>query len=187
MGRSRDPVGLVLPATMMAATDLVLIAASIAPACAPSTARAPCAAIDLQCTGRNQPSRISCAIPRASLRSFLTGIARKASRTWRVSNSSTGSPAARIAAYSHCDSGPASRPIRSSSQPSPRNQAISASGSLGTFDEFARRQRARGPHQCRRDCIQQRPLPSQPLHPLERRGTTGFDQIGPTDKKCSSG
>jgi hypothetical protein len=28
----------------------------------------------LQCTGRNQPSRISCAMPRASLRSVFTGI-----------------------------------------------------------------------------------------------------------------
>ena len=49
-----------------------------------NNARISCAAIDLQCTGRNQPSRISCAIPRASLRSLLTGIALKASRTCRV-------------------------------------------------------------------------------------------------------
>ena len=39
-----------------------------------NNARISCAAIDLQCTGRNQPSRISCTIPRASLRSLLTGI-----------------------------------------------------------------------------------------------------------------
>ncbi len=32
-----------------------------------SSARVSCAVFDLQCTGRNQPSRISCAIPRASL------------------------------------------------------------------------------------------------------------------------
>lgn len=31
-----------------------------------STARTSCAASDLQCTSRNQPSRINCAIPRAS-------------------------------------------------------------------------------------------------------------------------
>ena len=43
--------------------------------------RVSCAAIDLQCTGRNQPSRISWAIPRASLRSDFTGIALNASRT----------------------------------------------------------------------------------------------------------
>src|SRR5215212_11265866 len=58
--------------------------------------------------GRNQPSRISCAIPRASLRSDFTGIALKASRTCRVSKSSTAKPASRRAAYSHCDKGPAS-------------------------------------------------------------------------------
>ncbi len=46
----------------------------------------------LQCTGRNQPSRISCAIPCASLRSVFTGIALKASRTCRVSKSSTANP-----------------------------------------------------------------------------------------------
>ena len=77
-----------------------------------SSARVSCAGSDLQCTGRNQPSRISCAMPRASLRSVFTGIALKASRTCRVSSSSTASPASRIPAYSHCDSGPASRPIR---------------------------------------------------------------------------
>ena len=97
------------------------------------TARISCASIDLQCTGRNQPSRISCAIPRASLRSDFTGIALKASRTCRVSRSSTAKPASRRAAYSHCDKGPASSPIRSSSGPCDRNQAISASGSLATF------------------------------------------------------
>ena len=63
------------------------------PACGRvSTARVSCASIDLQCTGRNQPSRISWAIPRASLRSVFTGIALKASRTCRVSSSSTARP-----------------------------------------------------------------------------------------------
>ena len=65
-----------------------------APACAPSAPRgSPAPSIDLQCTGRNQPSRISCAIPRASLRSDFTGIALNASRTCRVSRSSTARPA----------------------------------------------------------------------------------------------
>jgi hypothetical protein len=82
---------------------------------------------------RNQPSRISCAIPRASLRSDFTGIALNASCTCRVSNSSTARPASRIAAYNHCDSGPASRPIRARLDPSDLNHAISASGSLATF------------------------------------------------------
>jgi len=57
-----------------------------------------CASADLQCTGRNHPSRISCAIPRASLRSVFTGIADNAAFTCRVSNSSTASPASRSAA-----------------------------------------------------------------------------------------
>src|SRR5215469_17382711 len=65
--------------------------------------------------GRNQPSRISWAMPRASLRSVLTGIALNAFRTCRVSSNSTANPASRIAAYSHCDSGPAS--AQSSSSP----------------------------------------------------------------------
>jgi len=57
------------------------------------SARVSCAAIDLQCTGRNQPSRISWAIPRASLRSVFTCIVLSALRTCRVSSSSTASPA----------------------------------------------------------------------------------------------
>jgi hypothetical protein len=88
---------------------------------------------DLQCTGRNQPSRISCAIPRASLRSDFTGMASNALRTCRVSSSSTASPAAFIAANSHCDNGPASSPIRSRPKPSEPNQASNASGSLATL------------------------------------------------------
>src|SRR5450631_4166664 len=47
---------------------------------------------------RNQPSRISCAILRASLRSVFTGIALKASLTCRVSRSSTARPACFMAA-----------------------------------------------------------------------------------------
>jgi hypothetical protein len=39
-----------------------------------NSARTSCAGNDLQCTGRNQPSRISWAMLRASLRSVLTGI-----------------------------------------------------------------------------------------------------------------
>jgi hypothetical protein len=58
-----------------------------------------------ECTGRNQPSRISCASPRASLRSVFTGIADSAAFTCRVSRSSTGSLLSRNAPYSHCDSG----------------------------------------------------------------------------------
>jgi len=63
-----------------------------------NSARTSWAAIDLQCTGLNQPSRINWAIPRASFRSDFTAIALKASRTCRVSKSSTASPACRIVA-----------------------------------------------------------------------------------------
>jgi hypothetical protein len=60
-------------------------------------------------------------------------MALKASRTCRVSKSSTASPDAFIAANSHCDSGPASSPIRSTPKPIEPNQAINASGSLATL------------------------------------------------------
>jgi hypothetical protein len=53
------------------------------------------------------------------LRSVLTGIALKASRTCRVSSNSTGSPASCMPADSHCDSGPASSPIRPTVNPKP--------------------------------------------------------------------
>src|SRR3954467_15264113 len=39
-------------------------------------------------------------------------------------------------AKSHCDKGPASRPIRAIGVPCAANQAISASGSLATFASF---------------------------------------------------
>jgi hypothetical protein len=43
--------------------------------------RTSCVGSDLQCTGRNQPSRSSWVIPRASFLSVLTGMALKAPRT----------------------------------------------------------------------------------------------------------
>src|ERR1044071_1094288 len=57
----------------------------------------------------------------------------KAARTCRVSSSSTAKPAFCIPAYSHCESGPASSPIRVSVSPKWLNQSISASGSLATL------------------------------------------------------
>jgi hypothetical protein len=66
---------------------------SIAPIYARLTRRTSCAGTDLQCTGLNQPNRISWAMPRKSLRSVLTGIALKASRTCRVSSNLTKRPA----------------------------------------------------------------------------------------------
>ncbi len=80
--------------------------------------------------------RISWAMPRASLRSVFTGMALKASRTWRVSISSTASPADFRPAKSHCDKGPASRPMRAGNIGCEANQAIRASGSLATFASF---------------------------------------------------
>src|SRR5829696_2274284 len=75
-------------------------------------------------------------MPRASVRSVLTGMALNAARTWRVSSSSTAKPAAFIPAKSHCDKGPASRPILAIGVPCAANQAISASGSLATLACF---------------------------------------------------
>src|SRR3954471_24628900 len=75
-------------------------------------------------------------MPRESLRSVLTGMALKAARTWRVSSSSTGKPAAFISAKSHCDNGLASTPVRAIGGPCAANQAISASGSLATLASF---------------------------------------------------
>jgi hypothetical protein len=98
-----------------------------------SSARTSCAGSDLQCTLRNQPSRISWAMPQASFRSVFTGIALKASRTWRVSSNSSASPALARAANSHCDNGPASSPIRLSGTPRASNQAVKGAGSLASF------------------------------------------------------
>ena len=60
-------------------------------------------------------------------------IADSAAFTWRVSSSTTSSPAFVRPACSHCDSGPASSPIRVTTQPSWSKNRISASGSLRTL------------------------------------------------------
>src|SRR3954451_2620854 len=73
-----------------------------------------------------------CAIPRASLRSVLFGIAPRAPLARRVSIHTAGSPAAARPSYSQALSEHASRPIRSSASPRPRKKASSASGSLAT-------------------------------------------------------
>src|SRR3954470_11594066 len=100
---------------------------------ATSRARTSWAGIDLQWTGRNQPMRSSWAMPRASLRSVLTIIAESAAFTGLVSSSTASNPALTRAAWSHCDKGPASRPMRTSGRLSPLRNVISASGSLATF------------------------------------------------------
>src|SRR4051794_4630457 len=63
-------------------------------------------------------------------------MALKAARTWRVSSSSTGKPAALISAKSPCDNGPASRPMRAIGVPWAANQAISACGSQAPLASF---------------------------------------------------
>ncbi len=75
--------------------------------CNPTAGRTSWAGADLQCTGRNQPIRSSCAMPRASLRSVLTIIAESAAFTCLVSSSTASNPALTRAAWSHCDKGPA--------------------------------------------------------------------------------
>jgi hypothetical protein len=57
--------------TRLISTSWFLVCSSLR---AVNSARTSCAGNDLQCTGRNQPSRISWAMLRASLRSVLTGI-----------------------------------------------------------------------------------------------------------------
>ena len=64
------------------------------------------------CTGGKSPARIICAIPRASLRSVLLICACNAARMCRVSTQIAGKPASASALNNHCDSGPASSPIR---------------------------------------------------------------------------
>src|SRR5262249_56993261 len=98
-----------------------------------SKARISCAGAALACTDRNQPMRISCAMPRASFRSVFTVIAFGAALTCRVSIKIAVSPASTRPACSHCDSGPASSPIRANDEPLSRKNVISASGSLATF------------------------------------------------------
>ena len=77
--------------------------------------------------------RISCAMPRASLRSVFTVIALSAALTWRVSIRIAGSPASTSPAYSHCDKGPASSPMRAMLRPLSAKKATRASRSLRTL------------------------------------------------------
>ena len=101
---------------------------------ATNSARTSCEPIDLACTGRNQPIRISWASPRASLRSVFTIIADNAAFTCRVSSRRVSNPARFSPACSHCDNGPASSPIRFTAKPSDAKKATRDLGlSLATF------------------------------------------------------
>src|SRR5215472_16508686 len=86
------------------------------------------------CTGLNRPTRIICAMPRASLRSDLL-ICCAVSKAFmcRVSTQITGRLATVNALTSHCDSGPASIPIRPKDTPSEVRTAIMSAGSVGTL------------------------------------------------------
>src|SRR5215831_12421903 len=86
------------------------------------------------CTGLNRPTRIICAIPRASLRSVLL-ICCAVSKAFmcRVSTQITGRSTAVNALTSHCDSGPASIPIRPKGTPSEVRRVMISAGSVGTF------------------------------------------------------
>src|SRR6516162_7206491 len=86
------------------------------------------------CTGLNRPTRIICAIPRASLRSVLL-ICCAVSKAFmcRVSTQITGSSAVVNPLTSHCDSGPASIPIRPKDTPSEVRTAMISAGSVGIF------------------------------------------------------
>lgn len=84
-------------------------------------------------TGRNRLTRIIWAMPRASMRSDLFGCASRKALVWRVSMQITGRPASARPLISHCDSGPASRPIRSKVQAGSESTRTRSSGWLSTF------------------------------------------------------
>jgi hypothetical protein len=90
----------------------------------------------LMCTGRNQPVRIICAMPRASLRSVLLRIAASAVCMCRVSTHTTGKPALPSPSCSHDDIGPASCPTRSKVRPVLPSQAAMTSGSVASDRSF---------------------------------------------------
>jgi hypothetical protein len=77
--------------------------------------------------------RKSWAMPRASFLSVLTTIAESAAFTCRVSSDTASKPAAVSPTCSHCESGPASSPIRVTATPNWRKNPTSASGSLATL------------------------------------------------------
>src|SRR5437868_710262 len=87
----------------------------------------------LTCTGRYRPTRIICAMPRASLRSLLLICADSAAFICRVSTQITGKRASANALYSHCDNGPASRPMRSMASASSVRTARISAGLVATL------------------------------------------------------
>ena len=106
-----------------------------------NSARISCAGNDLQCTGRNQPSRISWAMPRTSLRSVLTGIALPAKAS--ALRSSLAVPARRCPSTPRAASS-SSSPRRSATRTPawPYRAASTALSASITPDRRARRHRA---------------------------------------------
>ena len=96
------------------------------------SARISCDETVLQCTGRNQPICKSRAMPSASRRSVLIGIAFSAAFTRRVSISTASKPASVSPLCSHCDSGPASSPTAAIPCGSSCMNETRASGALAT-------------------------------------------------------
>ena len=82
---------------------------------------------------RSYLTRATSEPPRASLRSVFTIMAESAAFTCRVSSNTASKPASLKTACSHCESGPASSPIRVTVRPSWRTNPTSASGSLATL------------------------------------------------------
>src|SRR4051794_37606892 len=96
-------------------------------------ALASCAGSDLTCTARYQPVRTTCAMPRASLRSVLLGMALRVAFRCRVSRQTTDRPSSVRPACSHCERGPASRPTRTSGPGAAARALAKLSGSLATL------------------------------------------------------
>src|SRR3712207_4379726 len=114
-------------------TELEVVQPGLHCLCATSKARISCTGNVSAWTGRNQPMRSICAMPRASLRSVLIVIAPSAAFTCRVSSRTASNPASVRPACSHRDRGPASRPTRVNTRPLYRRYPTGASGSLATL------------------------------------------------------
>jgi hypothetical protein len=138
-GASTDATNLE-PEWTQRATDFVLVVADLIDEERAAGQQCPqlLALNDFTCTLLNQPERTSCAIERASLRSvLLCDIAEIAALACRVSMQHTGRPASFRPKYSHCDSGPASRPTRSNEPSKAKSAALIAAGSDDTFASVA--------------------------------------------------
>ena len=83
---------------------------------------------------RNQPSRIICAMPRASLRSVLLRMVDSETRMWRASTTMIGTPAGCSSRYNQMPSEDASTPTRSRRSAEPSRAQRIACGSVLDLD-----------------------------------------------------